>query len=183
MEAQAIFNHLAGKLGDAVYDFTTDGTKDPFFKVKPQRWLEVAKLLRDDTALRFDFLNCITAVDWIKQSRIDMVYHFWSYPLAHACVVKIELPRVGAEVESVSGLWHAAEWNEREQYDLFGVAFLHHPDLRRIMMPDDWVGHPLLKDYKESEAYRGMPTTRPNTLELLPMYDKAPPAERNDDHE
>jgi NADH-quinone oxidoreductase subunit C len=174
MDAQAIFTHLTTKVGESAYDFTTTGTKDPYFKVKADRWLEVAQVLRDDPELAFDFLNNVTAVDWLKQSRIDVVYHFWSYGKAHACVVKVELPRDKPLVASVAGIWRSADWNEREQYDLMGVQFLGHPDLRRIMMPDDWPGHPLRKDYKEAESYRGMPTTRPNTLELLPLYDKAP---------
>lgn len=175
MDAQSIFNHLGAKVGDAVYDFTTAGTKDPFFKVKADRWLDVARTLRDDPALQFDFMNNITAVDWIKQARIDVVYHLWSYGLKHGCVCKIELPRDNPLLASVAPLWKAADWNEREQYDLFGVQFTGHPDLRRIMLPDDWPGHPMRKDYKEAESYRGMPTTRPNTLELLPIYDKATP--------
>lgn len=179
MDAQSIFNHLAAKVGDAVYDFTTAGTKDPFFKVKADRWLEVARVLRDDPELRFDFCNDITGVDWLKQGRIDVVYHLWSYPKAHGIVVKAELPRDKPQIASVVSLWKAADWNEREQYDLMGIEFLGHPDLRRIMLPDDWVGHPLRKDYKEQDAYRGMSTTRPNTLELLPMYDKAPPEQKN----
>jgi NADH-quinone oxidoreductase subunit C len=185
MDAQAIFTYVQGKAGDAVYDFTApmapgakDGTRDAFFKVKADKWLEVAKLLRDDPELDFDFSNNITAVDWVKQNRIDVVYHFWSYGKAHGCVVKIELPRDKPEVASIANLWPAADWNEREQFDLMGVSFLGHPDLRRIMLPDDWVGYPLRKDYKEAEAYRGMPTTRPNTLELLPMYDKATPEQK-----
>lgn len=183
MDAQSIFNHLAAKLGDSVYDFTTTATKDPYFKVKPERWLEVARLLRDDPDLRFDFCNNITAVDWPKLNRIDVVYHFWSYPLAHAIVVKAELPREKPQVPSVVSLWNAADWNEREQYDLMGVEFLGHPDLRRIMMPDDWPGHPLRKDYKEAESYRGMPTTRPNTMDLLPMFDKATPEQRKENND
>jgi NADH-quinone oxidoreductase subunit C len=176
MEAQSIFNHVAAKLGDAVYGFT-DGvkeTKDPYFKVKPDHWHALAEVLRDDPELQFDFLNNVTAVDWLKQGRIDMVYHLYSYPKRHRCVVKVELPRDKPQVASVADLWKSADWNEREQFDLFGVEFLGHPDLRRIMMPDDWPGYPMRKDYKEAESYRGMPTTRPNTLELLPIYDKAP---------
>jgi NADH-quinone oxidoreductase subunit C len=181
MEAQAIFAHVASQRGDAVYDFTAaanPGPRDPFFKVRPDRWSEVAKFLRDDPSLRFDFLQNVTAVDWIKQNRIDVVYHLWSYPQKHACVVKIELPRDKPQVASAAPVWSSADWNEREQYDLFGVEFVGHPDLRRIMLPDDWPGHPMRKDYKEAEAYRGMPTTRPNTLDLLPMYDKAPAEKR-----
>ena len=178
MDAQSIFNHLAARVGDSVFGFTTEGTKDPYFKVKAEAWLDVAKVMRDDPELQFDFLDNVTAVDWLKQSRIDVVYHLWSYSKAHQAVVKIELPRDKPQVPSVAPLWKAADWNEREQFDLLGVEFLGHPDLRRIMLPDDWVGHPLRKDYKEQDAYRGMPTTRPNTLELLPMFDKAPPEEK-----
>jgi NADH-quinone oxidoreductase subunit C len=175
MDAKGIYDYVAGKLGDAVSDYTDKGTKDPWFKAKPERWLEVAQLLRDDAELRFDFLNNLTAVDWPKQNKIEVVYHFYSYPKRHACVVKVDLPREKPDVPSLAGLWRSADWNEREQFDLYGVAFIGHPDLRRIMLPDDWPGHPGRKDYKEAESYRGMSTTRPNTLELLPMYDKAPP--------
>jgi NADH-quinone oxidoreductase subunit C len=178
MDAQSIFNHLAAKYGEAVYDFTTANTKDPYFKVKADRWLDVALALRDDPELNFEFLQNLTAVDWPKQNRIDVVYHFYSYGLRHSCVVKVELPRDKPQVPSLAGAWKAADWNEREQFDLMGVEFIGHPDLRRIMMPDDWIGHPLRKDYKEAESYRGMPTTRPNTLELLPIYDKAPPEKK-----
>jgi NADH-quinone oxidoreductase subunit C len=178
MEPKAIFDHVAAKFGDAVSAFTTDGTKDPYFKVVAGRWLEVATFLRDDPELQFDFLHNVTAVDWLKQSRLDVVYHLWSYPKRHGIVVKAELPRDQPRVPSVVPVWNAADWNEREQFDLFGVEFTGHPDLRRIMLPDDWPGHPMRKDYKEAESYRGMSTTRPNTLELLPMFDKAPDAEK-----
>jgi NADH-quinone oxidoreductase subunit C len=182
MDAQSIFNHLAAKYGEAVFGFTAenpkDGPRDAYLKVKAERWVDVALTLRDDPALLFDFLQNVTAVDWLKQNRIDMVYHLYSYPLKHSLVVKIELDRAKPQVPSVAGVWKAADWNEREQFDLMGVEFVGHPDLRRIMMPDDWVGFPLRKDYKEAEAYRGMPTTRPSTLELLPIYDKASPDDK-----
>jgi NADH-quinone oxidoreductase subunit C len=173
MEARAIFDALAGSLGEAVYDLTTEGTRDPFFRVRADRWPELATRLRDEPDFNFTFLQNLTAVDWIKQERIEVVYHLWSYARRHGCVVKIDLPRDKPEVPSVARLWHAAEWYEREQFDLLGVVFTGHPDLRRIMLPDDWPGHPMRKDYVEAAAYRGMPTTRPSPLELLPLWDKA----------
>ena len=173
MEARAIFDALAKTLGEAVHDFTTEGTRDPFFRVRADRWPAVAMRLRDESEFDFTFLQNLTAVDWIKQERIELVYHLWSYGRRHGCVVKIDLPRDKPEVPSVAQVWHAAEWYEREQFDLFGVVFTGHPDLRRIMLPDDWPGHPMRKDYVEAAAYRGMPTTRPSTLELLPLWDKA----------
>jgi NADH-quinone oxidoreductase subunit C len=173
MDARAVFDAVVRAQGDAtVYDFTVDGTKDPYFRVRAERWREVALFLRDDPELDFAFLQNLTAVDWVKQDKLEVVYHLWSYRLRHGCVVKIELPRSQPDVPSVAAVWKAADWHEREQFDLLGVAFIGHPDLRRIMLPDDWPGHPMRKDYVEASAYRGMPTTRPNTLELLPVWDK-----------
>jgi NADH-quinone oxidoreductase subunit C len=173
MDARGIFDAVARTLDDAVYDFTTEGTRDPFFRARAERWRDVAACLRDDGALRFDFLQNLTAVDWIKQDKIEVVYHLWSYALRHGCVVKLELPRARPEAPSVADLWRAADWYEREQFDLLGVAFPGHPDLRRILMPEDWLGHPMRKDYVEAPSYRGMPTTRPSPLELLPIFDKS----------
>src|SRR5262249_37627993 len=150
----AIFARLQAIAGDAVKDFTTDGTKDPFCRVAPEKWHDLARKLRDDEELRFDFLQCVTAVDWPKKPAIEMVYHLYSYPKRHGFVVKAELPRAEPVIASVADLWATAEWNEREQFDLLGVGFTGHPDLRRVMMPDDWVGHPLRKDFKELPKYR-----------------------------
>jgi NADH-quinone oxidoreductase subunit C len=130
-------------------------------------------VLRDDPALRFDFLQNLTAVDWIKRDTIEVVYHLFSYPHRHAIAVKVDLPRAAPRVPSVASVWPTADWMEREQFDLLGVVFLNHPDLRRLLMPDDWVGHPMRKDYHEPRSYRGMPTSRPSPLDLLSGYDRA----------
>lgn len=158
--------------GDALLAYTTDGTRDPFCTVEPARWPEVALTLRDDPELRFDFLQCVTGVDWPARSRIECVYHLYSYVHRHAFVVKVELPRDNPVVPSVSAIWRSAEWNEREQYDLLGIVFADHPDLRRVLLPDDWEGHPLRKDWQEPARYRDMPTTRPSPLDLLPLHDR-----------
>jgi len=138
-------------------------------RVRADEWRATAERLR---AEGFDFLQNLTAVDWIKQERIELVYHLWSYGRREEGVVKIDLPRAQPEAPSVADVWRAAEWYEREQFDLLGVVFTGHPDLRRILMPVDWVGHPMRKDYVEAASYNGMPTTRANTLELLPIWDK-----------
>jgi NADH-quinone oxidoreductase subunit C len=180
---EQIFARLQSLVGDAVRDLTLPakkgedgkdpgGARDAFCKVVPERWHEVAAVLRDDPELQFDFCQCITAVDWPKQEQLQVVYHFYSYTHRHPFVVKADLPRANPVIPSVADLWGAAEWNEREQFDLLGVGFSGHPDLRRVMMPDDWVGHPMRKDWKEPAHYRGMSTTRPSPLELLPAYDK-----------
>lgn len=177
MDAKSIFDRLAQKFGDAVYEFTPaeGGVRDAFCKVKPERWRDVALFLRDDPELRMDFLQCVTSVDWIKQNVLQTVYHLYSYEKRHDFVVKIDAPRDNPVVPSVVSVWPTADWQEREQYDLLGVLFQGHPDLRRLLMPDDWDGHPMRKDYKEAAEYRGMPTTRYSVLDLLAGYDKANP--------
>ncbi|HXU68977.1 MAG TPA: NADH-quinone oxidoreductase subunit C [Polyangia bacterium] len=143
---------------------------DEVVRVRADEWRATAERLR---AEGFDFLQNLTAVDWIKDERIELVYHLWSYARRAGCVVKIDVPRAQPEAPSVASVWRAADWYEREQFDLLGVVFAGHPDLRRILMPDDWPGHPMRKDYVEATSYRGMPTTRANTLELLPIWDKS----------
>ena len=138
-------------------------------RVPAAEWRATAARLRADG---FDFLQNLTAVDWIKDERIELVYHLWSYARRQERVVRIDLPRAQPEAPSVADVWRAADWYEREQFDLLGVVFTGHPDLRRILMPADWVGHPMRKDYVEAASYNGMPTTRANTLELLPIWDK-----------
>jgi NADH-quinone oxidoreductase subunit C len=178
LDAPAIFGRLQSLVGAAVSDLTVEKVKDPFCKVAPDKWHEVALALRDDPDLAFDFLQCETAVDWPKQSILQMVYHLYSYKHRHSFVLKADLPRDRPLIASVADVWWTAEWNEREQYDLLGVGFSGHPDLRRVMLPDDWEGHPLRKDYKEKDKYREMPTSRPSPLDLLVVYDKATPEKK-----
>jgi NADH-quinone oxidoreductase subunit C len=96
-----------------------------------------------------------------------VVYHFYSLQQRHGIVLKVETDREQPRVASVAGVWQAATWLEREIYDLFGVTFTEHPDLRRILLPDDWVGHPLRKDYQEAGGYHGIENLRPNPLVQL----------------
>lgn len=145
-------------------------TAEEVLRVRADEWRATAGRLR---AEGFDFLQNLTAVDWIKEERIELVYHLWSYARRVGCVVKIDVPRAQPEAPSVAEVWRAANWHEREQFDLLGVTFTGHPDLRRILLPEDWPGHPMRKDYVEAASYRGMPTTRANTLELLPIWDQS----------
>ncbi|MBI5482242.1 MAG: NADH-quinone oxidoreductase subunit C [Deltaproteobacteria bacterium] len=166
------YDLLVATFGEIVSDFTEgSGIKDPFCRVKPERLLEVMRTLRDHPALQFDFLESITAVDWPKSSEIQLVYHLFSYPLRHDFVLKVTLGREAPNVASLAALWDSADWLEREQYDLMGVVFAGHPDLRRLLLPEDWDGHPLRKDYRQPAEYRGMRTTRPSPLDLLPAFD------------
>jgi NADH-quinone oxidoreductase subunit C len=138
---------------------------DPFLVIQPADLKELCRYLKDDGELAFDCLMNLSAIDWPKKSQIELVYHLWSYSKRHAFILKLSLPREAPEVESLESVWKAADWLEREQFDLLGVVFKGHPDLRRIMLPDDWVGHPLRKDYKEQGAWHNISTTRESPLE------------------
>jgi len=115
--------------------------------VAPAELKSFVRQLRYTAGLDFDYLFCLTNVDW--KTHFTMVYHFSSTLHRHNIVVKAKLDRNNPEIETVSDIWRTAEMLEREVYDLFGVKFLNHPDLRRLIMPDDWEGWPLRKDYED----------------------------------
>lgn len=115
--------------------------------VPADRLVEVCEWLRDAPEARFDFCSDVTATDWpARAERFDLVYQLYSTGLRHRVRVKTRA-RDGASVPTVTGVWPAAGWLEREVFDMFGVRFAGHRDLRRILMPDDWQGHPQRKDY------------------------------------
>lgn len=147
---------------------------DPFVVVEPGDLLDVCRFVRDDPRLRFEILNCISGVDYCEpdpkkaakagfEPHVEVVYHLSSFTHRHRLVIKVLLPRwkdgnAGQipEVPSVTSVWAAADWHEREVYDLSGVWFNGHPDLRRILLSEDWVGHPLRKDYEFPLEYHGI---------------------------
>ena len=111
-------------------------------------WKGFAKQIRHSSELNFDYLFCLTCVDW--KTHFAMVYHFTSSSAReNNIVVKVKLDRTNPEIETVSDIWLTAEFHEREVYEMFGVNFLHHPDLRKLILPDDWEGYPLRKDYED----------------------------------
>jgi NADH-quinone oxidoreductase subunit C len=188
--ARAIFDRLVAAHGDAVFGFedaaareVKDGPRDGFFRVRPADLIACARTLRDDADLGCDFLQNLTAIDWPATPLrpagvIEVVYHLFSYQHRHEIVMKAQVPRELPRLPSLAALWNNADWLEREQYDLLGVVFEGHPDLRRLLLPDDWVGHPMRKDYREAAEYRGMPTTRPSPMDLLLEYDRAHKADK-----
>jgi NADH-quinone oxidoreductase subunit C len=147
---------------------------DPWLEVEPGRLVEVCRWLKDQSTVRFDSLQCVTAVDWFEpdekkaakvawKPHLELVYHLWSTSARASLVLKSRLPRWDGdvpgrlpEIASVSGIWRTADWHEREVYDLSGVSFSGHPDLRRILCPEDWVGYPLRKDYEQPLEYHGI---------------------------
>jgi len=115
--------------------------------VEPNEWLPFAKKLRFQDEFYFDYLFCLTCVDW--KTYLTMVYHLTSTKHRHSLVIKAKLDRNNPVIESVQPIWKTAEFHEREVFELFGVKFLNHPDLRKLILPDDWVGFPLRKDYED----------------------------------
>jgi NADH-quinone oxidoreductase subunit C len=140
---------------------------DPFFSVEPDAIVEVCRYLRDEPVLQFEVLSDQTALDRPKEEKIEIVYHLYSYSQRHQIVLKVSLPRGNPRLATMESVWKVANWFEREIFDLFGVIFEGHSDLRRIMLPEDWVGHPLRKDYVEQEEYDGISTQRAPLVEKL----------------
>lgn len=105
----------------------------------------------------FDMLSCITGIDnGVEANTMEVVYNLYSIPFHQSLMLKVILPREDPEVDTLCTVWKSANWLEREVYDMFGVKFRNHPDLRRILMPNDWEGFPLRKDYQHQELYRGI---------------------------
>jgi NADH-quinone oxidoreductase subunit C len=129
---------------------------DPFLVVDQGALIDMGRYLRDDPELAFDTLHCLSAVDYLKEDRIEIVYHLSSLKHRHWIVLKVHLPRVDPKVETVEKVWPTANWHEREAYDLFGVVFAGHSDPRRIFLPDDWAGHPMRKDWEWPEEWHGI---------------------------
>ena len=117
-------------------------------QINPADWLLLAGQLRNDTGLYFDYLFCLTCIDF--KTHLTMVYHLTSTTHRHTIVIKSKLDRNKPEIETVSHIWRTAEFHEREVYELYGVNFLHHPDLRLLILPDGWEGrNPMRKDYED----------------------------------
>ena len=115
--------------------------------IDAQNWKDIAGKLYNTEGLEFDYLFCLTCVDW--KTHLTLVYHLTSTLHRHTLVLKSKLDRNNPEIETASDLWRTAEFHEREVYDLFGVKFLNHPDLRRLFLTDEWKGWPLRKDYED----------------------------------
>ncbi|PEM31532.1 NADH-quinone oxidoreductase subunit C [Bacillus wiedmannii] len=122
----------------------------PTLVVEPSKYYEVMELLRFHEGLAFDYMSELHATDFV--THMEVYVHLFSYGKKQSVAVKVKLDREEPQVESVTGLWKGADWPEREAYDLLGIVFKGHPNLSRILMPDDWIGYPLRKDYEPHDV-------------------------------
>jgi NADH-quinone oxidoreductase subunit C len=148
-----VYERIKARFPEAVTQVVE--TADPFAVIRRDAILKVCAFLRDDPELAFDFLSCLSGVDDGKTLRV--VYHLYSIRRNQNAVLKVDVGRDDPRTPSVVNVWPTADWHEREAYDLLGIRFDGHPDLRRILLPEDWEGHPLRKDYEFPEEYQGMP--------------------------
>ena len=154
MEPGEIFNRVKKHFPQGVLELKT-GQGDPWIEVAPAASAEVSAFLKDNEDLLFDSLMCLSGVDYGQE--LAVVYHLFSMSKRHKIVLKVKLNRESPRVPTVEGVWPVAGFFEREAYDLFGIVFLGHSDLRRLLLPDDWEGHPLRKDYQYPANYQGIP--------------------------
>ncbi len=161
-DLQAAFGDMVGPLRQAPPD-----TGTPFIEVD-RTWIrDVSIYLRDEPRYLFNMLNVLTGLD-LRPLKGEPDVLAVSYQLSalhpdgdlwrtiHRCALRVSVPLDDPHVPSVSRVWRTAEWHEREAFDMYGVVFDDHPDLRRILLPEDWVGYPLRKDYATPEYYNGM---------------------------
>jgi NADH-quinone oxidoreductase subunit C len=169
MDALKIYERLKERFPDKVLE-VSERKPDPFAVVAADAIVPIGSFLCDDPETAMDCLNNETGVDY--KDRIEVVYHLFSYKHRHGCVLKVKLPRDNPAVATVEGIWRAADWMEREIFDLLGVNFEGHSDLRRILMPEDWPGYPLRKDFVEPLEYHGISTVRESPIIRLDQKKK-----------
>jgi NADH-quinone oxidoreductase subunit C len=174
VEQNAIYELLAATLGDGALAFN-ESPLEPWADVAPARIADACRFLRQDPRLDFDQLMCLSGLDWdgwdatgkgksvailgynddgqpetsdrVGTGDLGVAYHLFSHALKHKFTLRVRVPRDAATVPTVSGVWSTAAWHEREAWDLLGLTFAGHPDPRRMLLEEDWVGHPLRKDY------------------------------------
>ncbi len=167
MTPEEICKLLKAEFGEAIVETVVEGAH-PYATVTTEKLPELAMFLRDDPRLAFNFLRSITSLDLPDQGKIACIYDMNHMPLdspteliteTYEFAVRVLTDRDKPVLPSIAHVWPTANWHEREAYDLMGIDFSGHPDLTRILCPDDWEGHPLRKDYEQPLEYQGIPGT------------------------
>ena len=169
--SEEIFEFLKNIFGETILSLDKETPTDAIISIDPMYIHKIGAVLKDNSDLKFDSLMVLSGVDdsngtkakdedgtdIITGGTLSVYYHLHSTSLKHKITLKVSTPRENPQVESVYNVWRTSDWHEREAFDMFGIMFLNHPDLRRILMPYDWdAGYPLRKDYKNPEFYKGM---------------------------
>ncbi len=152
---------LSAQFGEGVILGEETSGLQPALLIQPIQIAAVCLFLREHPKTYFDFLACLSGIDYYQENRFGVVYHLASIPFQTQLTLKISTekpadPEVLPSFPTVTTVYRTADWHEREAYDLLGIDFEGHPDLRRILLPDDWEGFPLREDYKSAEYYKGI---------------------------
>jgi len=159
MDIKNIYTILNNQFGDLI---NLSQEKEVIF-IQSSDWLSVAKEIKNNKDLTFDYLMCVTGYDNGPSDNLGVAYNFYSISKKHYLEIRIEVERENPIIPSIEKIWRTADWLERETYDLYGIKFKDHWDLRRILLPSDWDGFPLRKDYTEPDYYNGMPVPKDKT--------------------
>lgn len=154
MDFKNILARIEAEHADAVAAQPEDAD---YIVVNAENWAEVAQFLASDPQLHFDSLMSITGYEKTPGGELISAYNLYSMDQRHELEIRIAVPVDKPNIPSVANLWRTADWHERETYDLMGIIYDGHPDFRRILLPYDWVGHPLRKDFVTPDYYKGMP--------------------------
>ncbi|MFD2513188.1 NADH-quinone oxidoreductase subunit C [Pontibacter locisalis] len=163
MSFEELRDFIAQQFGAEVILETKTDSLQPYLVLQPERLSEVCLELHDHELTYFDFLSCITGLDnGPEAGSMEVIYNLYSIPHDHHLMLKVQVPRNTSKeqpmpvVPTVSHIWRTADWHEREVFDMMGIYFKDHPDMRRILCAADWEGHPLRKDYKLQDYYHGI---------------------------
>lgn len=154
MNIQEIHDLLKRQFNEDILELVTPEAGESYIIVAPENILDIMQFCRDYDPLNFDYLTDLTGVD--AGDKLGVVYRLSSLELKHEVLIKTFLPKDNPNIHTVERLWRAADWHERETYDMYGVTFEGHHNMIRILCPYDWEGHPLRKDYVPPQEYHGM---------------------------
>lgn len=181
MQDKDILIIIRQKFGETGFSWVDDHAGDAYLVIPVERLRQLAVFLKEEPALGFDTLTTISGVHQTGEiEKIEVVYHLYSIRHRHRLIFKVQLERPLSlfhyylRLDTVSDMWPAASWLEREVYDMLGVHFKGHRDFRRLLLPFDWQGYPLLKDYRQSDTYRGIATSREEASLVDPADEKKP---------